>query len=153
METLKRIFERIKNLDKKKRTYLIAALGVVLVMCWAFMSAIVITGNYSRAQLKGSADEQKVDATVIIITETKDGDKYFEILFYPIVFRDKMEYNIVMDLQVRRKNISRFLSRLRAPTIFLNKFSGANSFSDKNLHLAGGTQLCRKQRKQSPFRR
>ena len=79
METLKRIFERIKNLDKKKRTYLIAALGVVLVMCWAFMSAIVITGNYSRAQLKGSADEQKVDATGIIITETKDGDKYFEI--------------------------------------------------------------------------
>ena len=43
------------------------------------MSAIVITGNYSRAQLKGSADEQKVDATGIIITETKDGDKYFEI--------------------------------------------------------------------------
>lgn len=79
METLKRIFERIKNLDKKKRTYIIAVLGVVLVMCWAFMSAIVITGNYSRAQLKGSADEQKVDATGIIITETKDGDKYFEI--------------------------------------------------------------------------
>lgn len=79
METLKRIYERFKQIDKKKRTYLLAVLGVVLVMSWAFVSAMLITGNYTRAQLKGSADEQKVDAEGIIITETKDGGKYFEI--------------------------------------------------------------------------
>jgi len=79
METLKRIFERIKNLDKKKRTYIITALAVIIVMGWAFMSAIFITANYTRSQLKGNADEQKVDAAGIIITETKDGGKYFEI--------------------------------------------------------------------------
>ena len=79
MEVLKRIYERIKNLDKKKRTYLLLVIAVVFVMSWAFLSAIFITANYSRAQLKGSADEQKVDAEGIIITETKDGSKYFEI--------------------------------------------------------------------------
>ena len=79
MKTLKRICERIKNLDKKKRTYIIAALAVLFVMCWAFLSAMLITGNYTRSQLKGSADEQKVDAAGVIITETKDGSKYFEI--------------------------------------------------------------------------
>lgn len=79
METLKRIYERLKNLDKKKRTYLFAVLAVVIIMSWAFLSAVLITGKYSRDQLKGSPDEQKVDAIGIIITETKEGSKYFEI--------------------------------------------------------------------------
>ena len=79
MENLKRFYERIKNLDKKKRTYLIVALAVILVMGWAFLSAVFITSNYTRSQLKGTPDEQKVDAKGIIITETKQGNKYFEI--------------------------------------------------------------------------
>ena len=79
METLKKIYERFKNLDKKKRTYLIAVFGVIFVMAWAFISAGIITANFNRAQIKGKQDEQKVDARGIIITETKDGKKYFEI--------------------------------------------------------------------------
>ncbi len=79
METLKGIFARFKNLDKKKRACLIVVLGFVFIMGWAFLSAALITANYTRAQLKGSPDEQKVDARGIIITETKDGSKYFEI--------------------------------------------------------------------------
>lgn len=79
METLKRFYERFKQIDKKKRTYLLAGLAVIFVMGWAFISAALITANYTRAQLKGVPDEQKVDAEGIIITETKDGGKYFEI--------------------------------------------------------------------------
>lgn len=54
-------------------------LGIVFVMFWAFISAGVITSNFNRAQLKGGANEQKIDAVGIIITETKEGKKYFEI--------------------------------------------------------------------------
>lgn len=79
MEALKRIIERIKKLDKKKRSYLIAVVAVVFVMAWAFISAGVITANFNRSQLKGAENEQKVDAKGIIITETKQGKKYFEI--------------------------------------------------------------------------
>ena len=66
-------------MDKKKRNYLIAVFAVVFVMAWAFISAGVITANFNRSQLKNSENEQKVDASGIIITETKDGNKYFEI--------------------------------------------------------------------------
>ena len=66
-------------MDKKKRAYLIVVLSIVFIMVWAFVSAGIITGNFNRAQLKGSENEQKVDARGIIITETKDGKKYFEI--------------------------------------------------------------------------
>ncbi len=79
MEKLKKFYERFKGLDKRKRSYLIAIFAVVFVMSWAFISAGVITANFNRAQIKGKEDEQKVDAKGIIITETKDGSKYFEI--------------------------------------------------------------------------
>lgn len=79
METLKKVYERFKKLDKKKRSYLIAVLAVVFVMSWAFITAGIITCNFNRSQLKGTENEQKVDAAGIIITETKEGNKYFEI--------------------------------------------------------------------------
>lgn len=66
-------------MDKKKRSYLIAVGAIIFIMAWAFISAGIITCNFNRAQLKGTEDEQKVDAYGIIITETKEGKKYFEI--------------------------------------------------------------------------
>ena len=83
MEKLKKfaikILEKYKSFDRKKKAYTIAILAVVLVMLWAFISAGVITSNFNRVQLKNKENEQKVDALSIIITETKEGKKYFEI--------------------------------------------------------------------------
>jgi len=83
MEKLKKhaikIYEKFMSFDRKKQAYTLAILGVVFVMLWAFISAGVITSSFNRAQLKGNQDEQKVDAIGIIITETKEGKKYFEI--------------------------------------------------------------------------
>ena len=79
MDILRRILKKIREMDKKKRSYFIAIFLIVGVMLWAFISAGVITCNFNRAQLKGAQDEQKVDAAGIIITETKEGKKYFEI--------------------------------------------------------------------------
>lgn len=69
----------LREMDKKKRAYLIVVLAIVFVMLWAFISAGFITANFNRSQVKGGADEQKVNAVGIIITETKQGKKYFEI--------------------------------------------------------------------------
>lgn len=79
MDILRRILKRIRNLDKKKRAYLFAIIAFIFVMFWAFISAGIITANFNRAQLKNSETDQKVDAIGIIITETKQGAKYFEI--------------------------------------------------------------------------
>ena len=79
MDILRKILKWFRNLNAKKRTYFIITLVIVLIMSWAFISAGVITGNFNRAQLKGTENKQKVDAFGVIITETKDGKKYFEI--------------------------------------------------------------------------
>lgn len=78
-EKLKILYEKFMSLDKRKRSYLIALTAFVLVMAWAFISAGVITANFNRSQIKGNENEQKVDAIGVIITETKNGKKYFEI--------------------------------------------------------------------------
>ncbi len=78
METLKKLLKKFKSIDKKKHTYLIASLAFIFIMLWAFITAGIITGNFNRSQLC-KQDEQKVDAIGIIITETKQGTKYFEI--------------------------------------------------------------------------
>lgn len=79
MDLLRKLLKKFRNLDKKKRAYVIAILIFISVMLWAFLAAGVITANFNRSQVKGSKDEQKVDAVGIIITETKNGNKYFEI--------------------------------------------------------------------------
>ena len=79
MEILKRIFERYKKLNKRKRAYIFALIAFTFIMFWAFIYAGVVTSNFNRAQIKGNENEQKVDAKSVIITETKDGYKYFEI--------------------------------------------------------------------------
>ncbi len=66
-------------MDKKKKAYLIVILAIIFIMIWAFVSAGFITSNFNRAQIKSTVDEQKVEAFGLIITETKQGKKYFEI--------------------------------------------------------------------------
>ena len=79
MDILRKLLKKIREMDAKKRSYLFLILGIIFIMSWAFISAGVITSNFNREQLKGSENEQKVNAVGIIITETKEGKKYFEI--------------------------------------------------------------------------
>lgn len=79
MDFLRKLLKRFRKMDKKKKVYLIAILSIVFIMLWAFISAGLITSNFNRSQVKSGANGQKVDAIGIIITETKEGKKYFEI--------------------------------------------------------------------------
>lgn len=75
----KNLYNKFKELDKKKKLLFIVGFVIVFGMIWAFISAGIITGNFNRSQLNNIQDEKNVDAIGIIITETKEGKKYFEI--------------------------------------------------------------------------
>ena len=79
MKYFKKLINNFKKLDKKKKSYIVVLFIIVVVLSWAFISAGVITGNFNRAQVKQGINDQKVNANGIIITETKNGTKYFEI--------------------------------------------------------------------------
>lgn len=67
------------KLSKKRIIYLGAFLALVGVLAWAFISAGVITHNFNRDRLVGTENRQELDINSIILTETKEGQKYWEI--------------------------------------------------------------------------
>lgn len=70
---------RLKNLSKKQKAYVGAFLTIALFLLWAFISAGVITHNFNRNQLQTDQDRQEALIHGIILTETKDEKKYWEL--------------------------------------------------------------------------
>ena len=68
-----------KNLPKKKKLYLIVLVSVGLILAWAFITAGVITHDFNRKQVAARGDEQEAIVNGIILTETKDETKYWEV--------------------------------------------------------------------------
>jgi LPS export ABC transporter protein LptC len=69
----------IKNLSKKKRVYLMIILALTGILLWAYITARVITHDFNRQQVAGKQDQQEAVVKGIILTETKDEHKYWEI--------------------------------------------------------------------------
>ena len=70
---------KIQNLSRKQKAYFGAFAVLVSVLRWAFISAGVITSNFNRSQLQTDQDRQEALIKGIILTETKDEKKYWEI--------------------------------------------------------------------------
>lgn len=67
------------DLSKKKKIYVSATATVVGILLWAFISAGVITHDFNRSQVSGEKDKQEAQVNGIILTETKDHTKYWEM--------------------------------------------------------------------------
>lgn len=68
-----------KDLPKKKRLYGLIILTFVGILAWAFITASMITHDFNRKQVSAKGDEQEAIVHGIILTETKDEQKYWEI--------------------------------------------------------------------------
>lgn len=73
---LKIDFEKFKQ---KRVIYSTAFILIAGVLAWAFITAGVITRNFNREQLVGTENRQELDIEGIILTETKEDKKYWEI--------------------------------------------------------------------------
>lgn len=76
MDLLKNKFQ---NLSKKQKAYIGAFAVIVSLLLWAFISAGIITHNFNRSQLQTDQNRQEALIKGIILTETKDDKKYWEI--------------------------------------------------------------------------
>ena len=83
MEFLKKVIAKIKSrwvkMDKRQKAYFFIAFVISMILVWAFISAGVITGNFNRSMVKSSGDKQELQVSSMILTETKDGQKFWEI--------------------------------------------------------------------------
>lgn len=67
------------NLSKKQQVYAGAFIALASILIWAFISAGIITHDFNRNQLSADADNQEAIISGIILTETKDKTKYWEL--------------------------------------------------------------------------
>ena len=67
------------NLSKKQRLYILFAVGIFAVLAWAFITAGVITHDFKKQMASTNADQQQAFVNGIILTETKNEEKYWEI--------------------------------------------------------------------------
>ena len=123
MNRLKKIFSEFQKLDSRRKSYTLVISLIVLVIGWAFVSAGVITGNFNRAQIKNGADEQKVNAQGIIITETKDGTKYFEL------YGETGNYNNIDKVAVLYNVIGNFYKNNE---VYMSFQSSKGQYDEKN---------------------
>lgn len=69
----------LRKLSRKQKAYIGAFAAIVGLLAWAFISAGIITHNFNRSQLQTDQDRQEAMINGIILTETKDEKKYWEI--------------------------------------------------------------------------
>jgi len=67
------------SLSKKQKTYIGAFFALTSVMVWAFVSAGLITHDFNRSQLSGGKDKKEAFINGIVLTETKNEAKYWEL--------------------------------------------------------------------------
>lgn len=66
-------------MNMRRRMYFVAAALTVFILMWAFITAGIITANFNRNMLHTGTDKQELQVSSIILTETKDGQKLWEI--------------------------------------------------------------------------
>lgn len=76
---IQRIKDKYQKSNKKKLFFSLAVFLSVFVILWAFLSAIIITKNFNREQLLGTENKQELDISSVILVETKNDQKYWEI--------------------------------------------------------------------------
>lgn len=79
MSLYNKIKTRFLALSKRQRAYFFAFLAMFLLLLWAFVSASIITHNFNRSKLQTDKNHQEALIHGIILTETKDDQKYWEI--------------------------------------------------------------------------
>lgn len=86
-------------MSKRKITYIVIFSLVVLGCAWAFISAGVITKNFKKEAINNAGEKQKLNIENLIITETKEDKKYWELYaesgYYDSQNKVAILYNVI----------------------------------------------------------
>lgn len=66
-------------MKKRNKFYIALAVLVIIGLIWAFIAGRMITKNFRKDILSNAMDKQKIIVHGLIVTETKDNEKYWEI--------------------------------------------------------------------------
>lgn len=86
-------------MSRRKIVYIVILSLVVLGCAWAFVAAGIITKNFKKEALSNAGEKQKLSIENLVITETKEDKKYWELYaesgYYDNQNKVAILYNII----------------------------------------------------------
>ena len=89
-------------MSKRKIVYIVLLITILFGCSWAFISAGLITKNFKKDILSNAGEKQELNIEKLVITETKDDKKYWELYaesgYYDNQNKVAILYNIIGNL-------------------------------------------------------
>lgn len=86
-------------MSKRKIVYIVLLITILFGCSWAFISAGLITKNFKKDILSNAGEKQELNIEKLVITETKDDKKYWELYaesgYYDNQNKVAILYNII----------------------------------------------------------
>lgn len=80
-----------QSFTNKQKIYIIAFTVITIILLWSFFSAKILTSSLNRKEISKGEDAQQAVVEGIILTETKEEEKYWEIYADTGVYDSKQE--------------------------------------------------------------
>ena len=113
------------NFKDKDKLYIIIFTVITVALIWAFLSAAIITRNFKKDLAANKLDNKKVYVEDLLLTETKNGKKYWEI------FADKGYYEDNQKVAFIQNSIGNFydengevVASFQSPQAIVNSETG-----------------------------
>lgn len=123
------------NLSKRQKGYIIGGLLVVIILSWAYFSAGSLTKNFNRSSLIGTENRQELNVDGIILTETKDDIKYWEI------YGETAIYNSDTKIALLNKVVGNFYNTDKEVTMSFESSKGTYNENNRQIILYDNTKV------------
>ena len=110
------------------------ALGIIVAaaLVWAFVSAAFITQSFQKKARENKLDNKKVFVEDLLITETKDGKKYWEIYADKGYYEDSNKIAYVADSIGNFYKDDEVIASFKSPKAKINSETGSVIMYDRS---------------------
>ncbi len=120
------------EVGKKDKFYLILVSVIVILLLWAFVSAAFITRTFKKNAAENKLDNKKVYVQDLLLTETKDGKKYWEIYADKGYYEDNRRMAYIVDSTGNFYENDEVIASFKSPKATINSETGKIIMYDRS---------------------
>ncbi|MBQ7449860.1 LPS export ABC transporter periplasmic protein LptC [bacterium] len=120
------------DIKKKDKFYLILVSVIVIALLWAFVSAAFITRTFKKNAAENKLDNKKVYVEDLLLTETKDGKKYWEIYADKGYYSDDKKIAYIGDSIGNFYENDEVIASFQSPRATINSETGKITLYDRS---------------------
>ena len=120
------------DFNKKDRFYIILVTVIVVVLLWAFVSAFFITRSFKKDLSLNKLSNKKVYVEDLLLTETKEGKKYWEIYADKGYYEDNQKIAYVTNAIGNFYEDEEVVASIQSPRATVNSETGQIMLYDRS---------------------